>query len=66
MPHPLALSDNQIGIIRESAKPLPVTFRRRFLELVADRLLDIDVVTDEHVGEAVHYVLSQMFARSGA
>jgi hypothetical protein len=66
MPHPLALSDNQIGIIRRSARPLPVAFRGRFLELVADRLLDLDVLTDADIEAAVRTVLQLMFGGRAA
>ena len=62
-PRPLSLSSEQLRIVREHAKALPVEWRDRYLSLIADYLTNQDV-TDETVSTAVQSVLPQMLSCS--
>jgi hypothetical protein len=60
MPHPLGLTDDQLAILKEAAKAVPYAWRSRFLVNVADELLPVEVVQNEHVHDAARRVLARM------
>ena len=62
----IELSDSQMSLIRQAAKALPVEWRDRFLESLADALLPHDTLNDDLVAQAVADVLARMFDRSVA
>ena len=53
MTHPLSLSDAQLNIVLEAAKSIEPSWRSRFLENVADRLLPLPTISNEDVAFAV-------------
>ena len=59
-PRPLALTSQQLSIVREHAKLIPAVLRDKYLMAIADGLTAIDTVTDEAVAYAVHEALGQM------
>lgn len=60
----LSLTDPQMTLIRETAKHIPGEWHDRFINLVADRLFAVDVITNADVSEAVHQVLQSMFGKA--
>ena len=58
-PRALSLSDNQLCIVREAAKSVPIEWRQRYLQLISDRLFGTDV-SDGAVATAVQTVLGSM------
>ena len=65
-PRPLSLSSDQLRIVRETAKALPIEFRDRYLQNIADALLPHDVLTDDLVSKAASDVITRMFSGSVA
>jgi hypothetical protein len=59
-PHPLALSDAQLSIIRDCAQQLPVERRSRYFEAVADQLMGIHSLTNDDVETAARRVLARI------
>ena len=48
-PQPLALTQTQLDIVMRHARMLPVELRSRYLAAIADQLLGIALLTDDHV-----------------
>lgn len=59
-PTPLALTPAQLQIIRRAALPVPVNWRSRYLELVADMLVPHAEVSDAEVIDAANRVVERM------
>ena len=60
VPHPLSLGDSQLRLVLDHARQIPVLWRSRWLSLVADHLIAIDVITDEDVHAAIELVNEQI------
>lgn len=60
MPHPLSLDDGQLRTVLDHARRIPVLWRSRWLSAVADRLIAINVITDEDVAVAIELVNEQI------
>jgi hypothetical protein len=45
--HPLALTDSQLRIVLDHAAAVPVQWRSRFLESIADQLLPHQQIADD-------------------
>ena len=52
----LALTDQQLDLVMATAEQIPHRWRNRYLEAVADRLFDIQQISDDDVAEAIRYV----------
>ncbi len=61
MPRPIALSDAQLTMILQAARPLPVEDRDRFLQAIADVLRDQRVLGDGTVHRAIAEVQRRFF-----
>ncbi|MGA7453738.1 MAG: hypothetical protein WBW73_21505 [Rhodoplanes sp.] len=64
-PHPISLTDAQMALIRQASKHIPVEWRDRFLNSLADRLLPHDTLTDDTVAAAAADVLARLFEGAG-
>ena len=60
-PAPLALSDLQLECVLEAAATVPLGWRDRFLQNLADRLTGYEI-TDERVNGAIAAVLGRIAA----
>lgn len=54
---PLALTTDQLSAVMRAAEDVPVGWRGRFLESIADRLLGNDSIADSDVAAAITAVL---------
>ena len=59
-PRPLALTDDQLQIVLTYAASVPVHWRERFLQAIADRLLPLDRIENHDVQTAVVSTLDRM------
>jgi hypothetical protein len=59
-PHPIALTQAQLEIVIDQAQFLPVLWRSRFLDAVADQLLPLATITDDAVQQACARVLARI------
>lgn len=66
MSRPLALSDAQLQIVHSGAFAIPLNWRSRFLEAVADRLIPLDQLTDMDVHVAVREAIARLNCTSDA
>jgi hypothetical protein len=60
VPHPLSLDDSQLKVVLDHARQIPTLWRSRWLSLVADQLIAIDVITDGAVLTAIKRVDKQI------
>ena len=60
-PHPISLSAAQASLIQQAAAALPLEWRSRFLESLADALLPHDSLSDDVVAQAATAVISRLF-----
>jgi hypothetical protein len=64
-PHPLALTSEQLALIRSAADTVPANFRERFLLAVQDALLGRDPIINADVVAAVGRLRRTMLLGSG-
>jgi len=57
---PLALSDEQLELVSVGAQCVPLQWRARYLNAVADQFLGSATVTDDEVQRAVHVAIHRI------
>ena len=57
----IALTEEQMLLVRQAAEALPHDWRERFLNSLADTLLQYDSLTDELVAQATTNTIERLF-----
>jgi hypothetical protein len=59
-PHPISLSSDQLATLMDGAEHVPIAWRDRFLNDVADRLLVLDEISNNDAQAAVATTLARI------
>jgi hypothetical protein len=62
-PRPLAFTDTRMSLVLTTARSVPPTWRTRFLESIAARLLVLDAIADADVQAAATDALDRPVTR---